>query len=194
MRQSMIYVCILLCVAGGSAGCSRNEPALPNFKSPETQEQDAWVDAEKQPARLGDAVVRVTRVRYGEPLLRGLKSDEKPPDGKKVIVYLEIKNLSETKKMPHLSWARSDGAFRARLRDPQGTAGSVNHAFTYCGEVDGVKTTDGSIPPGQTAKDLVAFEFSIEKVKTLQLTLPAVHIGQKDNVRFKIPVTMIERN
>jgi len=192
MRQSMIYVCILLCVAGGSAGCSRSQPAMPSLKTTETQEQDAWLDAGKQPAKVGDVEVRVTGVRFGQPHLRGLKSGERPPVGEMVIVYLGIKNLSETKKISHISWARSDGAFRPRLNDDQGN-GYAHHAFTYCGEVDDVKTADGPIHPGEEGRDLVAFEVPIAKVATLKLTLPAMQIGQKGLVRFTIPVTMIER-
>lgn len=182
MRRSTNYV-FLLCLTG--AGCGGSQPKT------EAQEQEAWLDA-KQPARVGDVEVRVTGVRFGQPRVRGLKAGERAPAGKMVIVYLGIKNLSETKKISHLSWARTNGAFQPRLSDDQG-AGATNHAFIYCAEVDDVKTADGPIPPGKTGRDLVAFELPIAKASTLKLSLPGMQIGQKGHVRFTIPVTMIER-
>ena len=118
MRQPTIYVCIVVCVAGGT-GCNNNQSTMPILKTPETQEPEDWVEAGKQPFQGDNVEVRVIGVRCGRPRVRELKAGEQPPAGKLLIVYLELRNLSRTKRISHLSWAKSDGAFVARLQDEQ---------------------------------------------------------------------------
>ncbi|HEX3150157.1 MAG TPA: hypothetical protein VHR66_18920 [Gemmataceae bacterium] len=191
MRHSAIYVGVLLFATGG-VGCSRIQPTNPTLKTTETQDPEDWLDATKQAYRSGDVEVRVTGARFGQPRVRDVRSGEQPPAGNLLIVYFEIKNNSRTKKNSHLSWAKADGHFVARLQDEKSN-GYARHAFIYCGEVDGVKTTDREIQPGGTDRDLVAFDVPIAKVTTLRLSLPGMQIGQQGSVQFKIPVGMVER-
>jgi hypothetical protein len=59
--------------------------------------------------------------------------------------------------------------------------------------LDVVKTTDREILQGETDLHLVAFDAPIANVTTLRLSLPGMQIDQLGQVRFVIPVAMVER-
>lgn len=195
---ALVAVCLL-----SSLACSW--PAAPenvqkNAKAPATKSElpsppkIVWAAAPKESATIESMEVRVTGARIGNPRVKSafdrIETELKEPY---LIVYLHVKNRSDTKIIKHFGWTGSIISRNACkitdnfsntyfLRDETGTVA-----------VDGVKTFIDSIYPGKEADDVALFQPPVDKAKELKLELSAPSELQ-GTFRFAIPMSMVKRS
>jgi len=158
----------------GTTGTNTKEPVV----------KEKWVDASMAPAMVEDAAVRVVSI-VRTPLHSG---DRVPASGSQLLITLAVDNSSDTQKLDFRGWTRGGIAQGVELTDNFG-----NH---YRVKPVGRAPVPGngpprSIYPGQSGREVLAFELPIKKAGYLLLELPAKAFGKSGIARLKIPVTMI---
>lgn len=153
-----------------------------------------WPSA-KRPVRFGDIqvalpVVNVAKVVVGSPIdrKRSLSRDDH------LIVFVQIENLSKTKKIHYESW---QGGSISLVRDYATLEDNYGNTykridFGFDADVAGHVERD-SIYPGKTLGDVLVFEQPVDTVKYLNLELPARNVGGDGMIRVRIPADMIQR-
>ncbi len=146
----------------------------------ETKEPE-WVDASAGPARLKDVAIKIAEVVNATP------SDDPSAEGR-LLITVEVENLSESRKLDFSGWTRGGIARSIRLTD--------NFDNVYRARPVGRARVAGqgeplSIYPGRSRREVLAFEPPIKKVEFLRIELPASAIGQSGAMRLKIPAAMI---
>ncbi|MGC1276448.1 MAG: hypothetical protein WBC44_22330 [Planctomycetaceae bacterium] len=145
------------------------------------------------PIRIGDVQVEITRVTVGKVPLKDTFGEETTSEDDLLTVWLRVSNLSERKKINHLSWMSEHviGDPPAKLTDDADNRyRPINFGFTT--RVRGVESA-ASIYPGKSIEDAVVFELPVEGIESLRLTLLARMFGEKDDIRFEIPSQMINK-
>jgi hypothetical protein len=113
---------------------------------------------------------------------------EQPATAARLLITVEVKNLSGTKKVEFPGWAPRGLARGVSLTD------NFNNA--YQAKPLGRAPVPGegppmSIYPDAVAREVLAFEPPIAKIEFLQLELPATILGGQGVLRFKIPAEKI---
>ena len=115
--------------------------------------------------------------------LRSGKTDEG-----RLLIGVEVRNLSATRKVDYVGWTRDGMARGARLTDNFGNVykplpvGRVSAAGPH---------PPMSIYPSKSGREVLAFEPPIAKAEFLRIELSAVAFGKDDVVRLTIPAKMI---
>ena len=159
----------------------RESPAAAGNRAAKPAAAEKWVDASQSPAVLGDVSVRIALVAKASP--RSGKTDEG-----RLLVGVEVRNLSATRKVDYIGWTRDGMARGARLTD--------NFGNVYKPLPVGRVSVSGprppmSIYPSKSGREVLAFELPIAKAEWLRLELSAVAFGKDDVVRLTIPAKMI---
>jgi hypothetical protein len=153
----------------------------------------AWAPADS-PIRQGDVQVQVKSVRVGKvPLKEQFGNGGRTSKDVLLRIEIEVTNLSDTKKLDYHTWGGTSMSFgkRTALADNFGnTYRLVNFGFST--EVAGATVAD-SVYPGKSVRDVVVFEEPIAKAERLDLELPASNFDGTGMLRFRIPVSMIQR-
>jgi hypothetical protein len=146
------------------------------------------------PVRQGDIEMRVTQVLKGKvPLRTGFDDRETTSQDDLLAIHIEMKNLSQSKKVEYSSWQGRDMAFSrdyATLRDNFGN-GYKRIAFGLSTEIVG-QTQYDSIYPGKNLADVLVFELPVDTAEYLNLELPAKNFGGEGMLRLRIPANMIQ--
>ena len=109
-------------------------------------------------------------------------------DEGRLLIAVEVRNLSATRKVDYVGWTR-DGM--AQVKDS-----TDNFSNVYRPKSVGRVSLAGQSPPmlidpNKLGREVLAFEPPIEKAEFLRLELSAVAFGKDDVVRLKIPAKMI---
>ena len=150
----------------------------------------------RNPARLGNVQVRISRVVRGQvPLTdrhpfpgedgRGKSKDEL------LSIYLEVTNLDDGRKLDYRTPAGDVLGFNgSKLADDLGNHyRGINFGFSSKPER---QTDSESVYPGKSIVDHLVFELPVAKAKSLNLELPGDHVGLEAGIfRFKIPISAV---
>lgn len=149
---------------------------------------EVWADASKAAVEQDGMQVRIKSVRVDFVRMKNLIDDgESKSKEKLLVIHVEMKNQTETKKLDYRSWAEehsilSDGA--GRLTDNFGnTYKRIN--FGFSSRIEGRVSGSESIYPGKAIGDVLTFEVPIDKVEYLRLELPGNNFGGKGSFGFK---------
>jgi hypothetical protein len=164
----------------------QDSPDLPESSGEQSLE---WASAE-QPVRQGDVQVRVVRVVEEQTPLKRLGDDTRS-ENELLSVYLEVQNLSTSKKLNYKTWQGAQfsvGRDHATLMDNFGNAYKrINFGFGM--EIVGQVSTD-SLYPNKSLSDVLVFELPIDNTEHLDLELPADNFGGDGMLRIRIPRKM----
>jgi len=151
-----------------------------------------WADARKDAATIGNLQVRITGARVGKPKVIDIVGSRSTTSKPYLIIYLHLKNLSETKKLDSTGWSSGGAAFgpRAVVTDEFDNRYSTAMGIGLDKSVDDVETLIGSLYPGKEATDVLQFEMPVDKATKLRMELPAPGEG---TFRFEIPMSMVKR-
>lgn len=147
--------------------------------APSETKEPEWVDASAGPARVEDVAIKIAEVVNTAP------NADSPAEGR-LLITVEVKNLSESRKLEFSGWIRGGIARGIRLTD--------NFNNVYRAQPVGRASTSGgpvSIYPSRSRRETLAFEPPIDKAEFLRIELPASALGQSGAVRLKIPAAMI---
>ena len=165
----------------------------PATEDPKASEEEAWASAES-PVRQGDIEARIIAVNVGKVSLKEqIGGDEGSSKDVLLSIEIEIKNLSETKKLNYRSWGADTPVF-----DRASPILTDNFDNQYKGVKFGIATkvvgsvSSESVYPGKSISDVIVFEEPIGKVEHLNLELPASNFGGAGMLRLRIPVSMIK--
>lgn len=151
-----------------------------------------WVLAET-PVKLGDVEVRVASATVGKVALTEFGEEGKKSVDTFLSITLDIKNLSETKKLNYKTWGAG-----AMFSGPNASLNDnfENHykavTFGVTKEISG-SVSNSSVYPGKSITDIIVFEEPIEKAEYLNLELSADQIGGEGVFRIRIPTSMVQR-
>jgi len=169
---------------------ARNEngedsPASPadNSASGKPAEDGLWTDASSKSVKCGSVTVKVLSVETGIPSFlptaRGVKRGKEH-----VMIRVELKNTSQDRKIvEYKGFGRSSAI---RLSDDVGNP----YDRVPTGSVEGQLQKE-SLHPDEPVEDLLVFQRLVSGVNFLKLELPASVLDEKENLRFKIPKSMI---
>lgn len=163
--------------------------ASPPPKEPEIE----WAPAEN-PVRQGDVEVQVKSVRVGKvPLKDSYGDGTGQSQDILLMIELEVRNLSDTKKLNYRTWGGRAVSFgnRTGLTDNFDNRYKVVN-FGFGNEVVGAVESE-SVYPGKSVKDMLVFEEPITKAESLNLELPAEQFGGEGILRIRIPASMIQK-
>jgi hypothetical protein len=172
---------------GNTKATQRPAPERPS--TPESE----WASADT-PVRQGDVQVKVKSVKVGQvPLKDLMDGGEGRSEDALLSIQLEVKNLSETKKVDYRTWGGGSVFFGTRI----GLTDNFDNRyklvnFGFGSEVVGAVESE-SVYPGKSITDVIVFEKPIEKVEFLNLELPAEQFGGSGMLRIRIPASMIRR-
>lgn len=157
--------------------------------APETE----WASAESA-VRQGDIQVQIKSVKVGQvPLKDRIGGGEGKSKDALLSIQIEIKNLSETKKVDYRTWGGQSVSFGTRV----GLTDNFDNRyklinFGFSNEVVGAIQSE-SIYPAKSICDVIVFEEPVGKVEFLNLELPAEQFGGTGMLRIRIPAAMIKR-
>lgn len=148
-------------------------------------------DASK-PLRLGSIEVKVVSATVGKVPLNSFTGRDQESVDDLLVVRLEIKNLTEKKKLSFRGWHGMSSAFHdvgISLRDD-----SDNYYLlsTFGSSTIADSVDRESIYPGDTIKTAAAFEKPIKGVEHLDLAISSEMVAEKGEFRFRIPAEMIQ--
>jgi hypothetical protein len=169
---------------------------------PAEQPEEGWADATKESAIIGDLEVRVIKARVGKPrVIHAFTEGEFPMPDDYLIIYLRLKNRSQTEKVRHDGWTMTKYQRWPKLTDDHGK--SNRHYSSIAAYVDGVRVWVGSLDPGKEADDIVLFPVPAANATRLKLELPAQPNSANfdprarpidpGTIRFIIPMNMVKR-
>ena len=136
---------------------SPQEPAADN-RAAKPAPVEQWIDASKSVAVVGDVSVKIALIAKAPP--RSGKGDEG-----RLLIGVEVRNLSATRKVDFIGWTRDEIARGARLTDNFGNAykplpvGRVSVAG---------QGPPMSIYPSKSGQEVLAFEPPIAKAEFLR--------------------------
>jgi hypothetical protein len=197
---ALVAVNVLASLACSMPGASK--PAAPQVQAV----GDPAAGKSEQPleprltATVEGVEITITEVRLGHPMLDSTLAERPRPTPAKeqsVVFFLRITNRTDTKRLQHMSYARSFG-MRAELKDNFGNASQMYQAEPY-ETIDGVGTDVKTIDPGQSHDDVARFQVPIENAQalTLELAMPGVRtkLGEPVSRPFvlQIPMSMVKR-
>jgi len=145
--------------------------------------------------QVGNVRVSIENVIVGTvPLFNSILDRKSESKDKLLTVWLKIENVSNRKKIDYSGWMDQFASLRdidATLTDDADNRyRSVR--FSATSAVEGAKA-NSSIYPGKSIKDAVVFELPVKGVKFLRLKLSGRAFGSKDDLRFEIPGSMIQK-
>jgi hypothetical protein len=219
MRPALYAGLLAGCALGCVAGCFRSAPPPAPQQAPQPQEaapanpavpaapaapepvEEGWADAAKESATIGDLEVRVTGARIGKARVTPAFADSAVLQANDdLIVYLHLKNRSQTEKIRHDGWTIVKYSRPPKLTDDLGK--SYRHHFSVNAFVEGVQVWVGSIDPGKETDDIVLFEPPPANSTRLKLELPVQPKDPKPDLRarpidpgvfrFVIPMNMVK--
>lgn len=177
----------------GSGGEQQHGQGQPS--SAAARSEPEWVDARKGAVRQGDIQVRVAGVSVGKVPLEDAFSEGSKSKDDFLMVKLELKNTSSTRKVEYHTWSGRDLIFErdyATLRDnfdnvyKRVSFGQISHPV-------GAVERSESIYPGKSISDVLVFEVPVDTIEYLRLELPAKNFGGTGMLRLQIPKSMINR-
>lgn len=149
----------------------------------------------KNPLQLGSVSLRIARVEIGKvPLHRTIMGDDTESKDDLLIIWLEITNTTENKKIDYQGWMSTYASLQninAMLTDNNDNR-YRGIKFGATSTVKDAKTNE-SIYPGKTILDAVVFELPIDGVEYLNLKLSAKGCKEDGEFKFRIPSEMIKR-
>jgi hypothetical protein len=143
---------------------------------------EQWIDASKSVAVVGDVAVRIALIAK-TPSRSGKGGEDR------LLIGVEVRNLSATRKVDFIGWTRDEIARGARLTDNFGNAYKPLPVGRLAVAGQGPPM---SIYPSKSGRELLAFEPPIAKAEFLRLELSAVAFGKDDVVRLMIPTKMVK--
>jgi hypothetical protein len=164
-----------------------------NSQQPEQRSVDKWAPADKG-VRQGDVEVRVISAQVAPvPLREEFGGDRETSKEPQLMLTVQIKNTSDSKKIDYRSWAGRDVSFE---RDYATIHDNFDNnykriTFGFSSRVVG-QTTVESIYPGRSLNDVLVFEPPISKAEYLNLELPAENFSGKGMLRLRVPAKMIK--
>lgn len=163
------------------------EPESPAETPPPTEE---WVDASLASADRENVTVTVTSAWVGRPRLVSRRSGKAArPRSDYLSVTLELSNGSQ-KKLDYTSWNRETAG--VRLIDNNHNEYSPKSFASRGMEIDGqVEGGRGTVDPGSAIGDVLLFEPPAADVRFLRLELPRAAFGERDSLKFEIPISMV---
>lgn len=165
-------------IANKKAELSRLEQDLAKLTSGKSVGVGEW-------SRIGDARVKITKVSVQKVQYKaGLFNDSKfTSDEPLIMIWINIENLSKTKKMDYF---RRSGFSGIKLID--------EHDNSYGQrlddeDIDGATQYKSLYPGDEAITDVMIFERPVDAAKQLQFSYPSLFIGDKGNHEFRIPAT-----
>jgi hypothetical protein len=159
-----------------------------------TTDTKEWAPAQNA-VRQGDVQIRITSIEVATVKLKGnLGGETSRSEDAQLIIDLEVRNLSSSKKLDYCSWAGRDFGI---LRDFASV--EDNFANSYKRIDFGLtmrpvnRAASDSVYPGKLITDELVFEVPVVNAEFLNLELPAENFGGQGMIRFRIPAPMIRR-
>jgi hypothetical protein len=109
-------------------------------------------------------------------------------ENSRLLITLEVKNVSSHSKQKFGGWSRSDNASIAKLTDNFGK--NYPRKIIPAAEILGTPPPS-SIEPSETARDVLAFEPPATGIRFLKLELSGTPLGKPAKAVFKIPAVAI---
>jgi hypothetical protein len=172
-----------------TTGPVTTQPTQPRkIDVPPPSPPDQFADA-RQGFRVGKVWVKVTGVETD--VLRGLDGREVSKD-KRLLIRLTIQNVSNN-DLDYFSWATSPPRGEdslPRLTDGEG-------APIKWAQPDGIILVNqvakaASIPAGQSAFDVLAFDLPPDTVNALKLELPGGNVTESGKLKLQMPKVMLD--
>jgi len=151
---------------------------------------DEWVDASLASADRENVTVTVTSAWVGRPRLVNRRSGKAArPRTDYLSVTLELSNRSE-RKLDYTSWNRETAGVRLidNNHNEYSTKSFASRGLEIDGQVEGGR---GTVDPGKAIGDVLLFEPPAADVRFLRLELPRAAFGEKDSLKFEIPISMV---
>lgn len=156
-----------------------------------------WAPA-GSPVQQGDVEIQVSRVRVARvPMTgRGLHDGAFTGDKIEVMIELDLRNVSSTRKAEYRSW----GVGLGFLASDSGVLLTDNFGNKYLQHTrSGISKPVGAVDfepiyPDKSVHDVLVFEPPVDSTEHLDLTLPAENFGGSGMLRIRIPGSMIERS
>lgn len=163
----------------------------PEVPPPPEPKEGEWVDASRQPGRLGDALVRLAGARVDAV---GLKlRDAKVGDTREyLLLQIEVENTSREAMLRYSGW----GGTRVKPGEEVPTLADEKGNFyrrILLEDLQGQVTNLELLAPGKKVEDLLVFEVPAEKATTLNLELPGSYLAGKGVLKLRIPMHMVAR-
>jgi len=172
----------------------REQPTAPgNEAGGKAPAERPWPSA-KVPLRHGDVQVRIVSVNIGKVEIQDLIRDGTSISKDSLLsIKVEVRNLSETKKLGYRTWAGRDLSFGKDFATLEDNFGNSYKRVTFGMDQPKGRVMSESLYPGKPLTDVLVFETPIEKAQYLRLELPAGNVDGEGVLRFQIPMTMIKR-
>jgi hypothetical protein len=153
-----------------------------------------WAAADKGEAQdLGDVHVTITKVTQGRVAIAGKDIGVDLTGESYLTVWLKIENKAGVGDVAYTSWMDPEGAksaLKSEVVDEQGRPYKICPLLK--GEyISGTRPTP-SIGSNSSITDALAYALPKDEVKTLRLMLPGQAVGQKGNLYFEIPWSMVK--
>lgn len=183
-------------VAGtSSTGGASNVPTTKPTISSLAPADEEWVTADSG-VRQGDVAVRVRSAEVGiVRVLEDFSGDTSTSKEPALMVKLDIRNISDSRKVEYHGWAGERYSFASRdFASIQDNFGNTYKRIGYgvTNRPVGQVTTE-SIYPGKSITDLLVFERPVDKAEYLNLELPGKNFGGSGMLRMRIPAKMVKR-
>ncbi len=159
---------------------------------PITRAKEQW-NLLFEPVRQGDVEFRVNGVLRSQVPMRDLLGDLTVSKDELLLIVIQVRNLSQTKKLEYRSWMGEDFAFERDFATLQDNFGNHYKRITFGigTKVVGQAESD-SFYPGKSVSDILVFELPINTAEYLDLELPAKNFGGEGMVRLRIYANMIK--
>lgn len=186
--------------SGGLGGLSKKLNKVANTPAEESGQEPFGVDdglsaslSKKPEAANIAADANAMRMGIGNCMVHVLslipaKDAKGTPDSERLLVTIEVKNLSNIEPLDFAGWSRAPGQAGVKLSDDQGKAylAKVIDAAVVLG-----KPVPTTIEPGESIRDVVAFDLPGSKVQSLDLEVSGAAFGVNASAVFKIPADKI---
>jgi hypothetical protein len=142
--------------------------------------------------QVGDLRVRLTKAAVKKvPLISSFGGSDRKYESKdpELMVWVEIENLSKTKKVLYSRWGASGFDRRSQVEDEHGNKYSLSpYDGSLSGRVEGgLEYSTKDIRPGDPVlTDIVCVERPIDAATEVRLTLNGLPSSEKETFRFKI--------
>lgn len=138
-------------------------------------------------ALQGDIQITVERLlNFKGRVIYSLGGMELPS---KLTIYLNVKNLSGTRKVDFTTWR---GSGTSTFRDYATLTDNFQNQYKRYEDPTILTVYPYSLYPSQTIQDVLEFEPPLTNIEWLHLELPGNNFGGAGVVRFEIPASKIE--
>jgi len=163
---------------------------MPSAESSAGSGEAEWANASGPPVQRGEVKVKIVSAEVGRPTMKRSSGRTARPKLESLVIRLELENVTATKKLKYASW--SVGSTGVSLVDNFDNEYRHKTKKTFQGASIEGQFSSGSIYPGKSVKDALAFEPPVDKAEYLRLRLPAMAFGESGVLRFEIPTDMIK--